>query len=62
LADTNENSGFRGDPRVLAAAHALREHFAAEDEMVNSFPSDEYICCAEVALKAAGVELAAEEH
>jgi hypothetical protein len=41
------------DPRVLAAAKALREHFAAEDSMVNDFPADEYICCAEIALKAA---------
>jgi hypothetical protein len=43
------------DPRVLAAAQALREHFAAEDSNVLEFPSDEYVCCAEVALKAAGV-------
>lgn len=41
------------DPRVLAVAKALREHFAAEDSMVNDFPADEYICCAGVALKAA---------
>lgn len=43
------------DPRVLAAAQALREHFAVEDSNVLDFPVDEYVCCAEVALKAAGV-------
>lgn len=41
------------DPRVLAVAKALREHYAATDDMVNDFPSDEYICCAEIAIKAA---------
>lgn len=41
------------DPRVLAAAKALHEHYVYEDAMVADFPLDEYICCAEIALKAA---------
>lgn len=40
------------DPRVLAIAKALQKHHAAEDDSVNDFPDDEYICCAKVALKA----------
>lgn len=49
------NKEHSDDPRVLVTAQALREHFAVEDPNVLDFPSDEYICCAEVALKAAGV-------
>jgi hypothetical protein len=41
------------DPRVLAAAKALHEHHSAEYSGLVVFPADEYICCAEIALKAA---------
>lgn len=43
------------DPRVLEGAKALRKHFSDEDSSVSDFPDDEFICCAEEVLKAAGV-------
>jgi hypothetical protein len=41
------------DEAVEAAAKALRAHFSTEDEGINEFPVDEYLCCARAALEAA---------
>jgi hypothetical protein len=53
MANENTSEAPSTDPRVLAAAKALQQHFAAEDDLIAGFPLDEYICCAEIALKAA---------
>lgn len=41
------------DEAAEAAATALHAHYAYENEGVEDYPSDEYICCARAALEAA---------